>query len=71
MIFVDLKQQQLAGAKIDPLLQRVQELISIGPQDVVRLVVPLLQVIVPIVVRSYLGRDCLRNLPPKWRIWAK
>ena len=53
MTFVDLEQKLLFWAQINPLLQCVQELITIGPENMISLVVPLPQRIAPSLWTTY------------------
>ena len=49
MVLVDFKQQHVIGTQIDPLLQRVQELIPISPEYMICLMISLPQQIAPLV----------------------
>lgn len=55
MILIDFEQQFLVRTEVDPLLQRVQELIPVGPEYVICLVVSLPQRITPQVKGSVQG----------------
>ena len=52
MVFIDFEQQFLIRAQIDPPQQRVQELVPIRSEYVIRLMVSLPQRIAPLVARS-------------------